>query len=229
MTVDLPGASPEGANSSASPAEYRANLPGRGGSQASRPGSFSRIDGSLSLKKPARKSRVIELLYIVAGEHGVSTEDILGQRRHKRIIAARHEVIRRAYLETGLSTTQIGRLLNRDHTTVLYVCGLTKKNRASARPDIFNETKPRVVKSKPSPAKEMTRPKPGVDLADLGPDQCRYPLGGPKERAREFCGEPVADGKPYCLEHAKLCYLKPSHEKGEPFHLGKFIDRPRMT
>ena len=55
-------------------------------------------------------------------------------------------------------------------------------------------------------------------LDDLGPDQCRWPLGDPKQRAEAFCGEPIVPDKPYCAEHCAKAYLKPSKEKGEPVH-----------
>ena len=57
-----------------------------------------------------------------------------------------------------------------------------------------------------------------LTLADIGPDQCRWPLGDMKERATEFCGELVVKGKPYCATHAKRAYLKPTKDKGQPFH-----------
>ena len=44
------------------------------------------------------------------------------------------------------------------------------------------------------------------DLLELKLGQCRYPHG---ERPFRFCGAPVVDGYPYCLEHAELCYNKP--------------------
>jgi GcrA cell cycle regulator len=44
------------------------------------------------------------------------------------------------------------------------------------------------------------------DLLDLKLGQCRYPHG---DEHFTFCGAPVADGYPYCLEHAELCYNKP--------------------
>jgi GcrA cell cycle regulator len=45
------------------------------------------------------------------------------------------------------------------------------------------------------------------DLLDLKLGQCRYPEGNGPPFA--FCGAPIVDGYPYCLEHAELCYNKP--------------------
>lgn len=58
-----------------------------------------------------------------------------------------------------------------------------------------------------------------LTLANIGPDQCRWPPGNLKDRATEFCGEPIVSGKPYCQAHAKRAYLKPTKDKGQPFHI----------
>jgi GcrA cell cycle regulator len=56
----------------------------------------------------------------------------------------------------------------------------------------------------PPPTEEPRRG--SFDLLDLKLGQCRYPSGDGPYR---FCGAPVVDGFPYCLEHAELCYNKP--------------------
>ena len=43
-------------------------------------------------------------------------------------------------------------------------------------------------------------------LADLGPDQCRWPFGDPKKEDFHFCAERVSPGKPYCPSHCKRAY-----------------------
>jgi hypothetical protein len=45
-------------------------------------------------------------------------------------------------------------------------------------------------------------------LKDLTPDACRYPLGGPKDPPRLFCGAPSKDGSSYCEEHHTLCHQR---------------------
>jgi GcrA cell cycle regulator len=57
----------------------------------------------------------------------------------------------------------------------------------------------------PSPAEEPRRG--SFDLLELKLGQCRYPEGNGPPFA--FCGAPIVDGYPYCLEHAELCYNKP--------------------
>ena len=63
-------------------------------------------------------------------KHGVSMEALLGERRDKKIVQARHEAIRSVYSQLqGLSLSRIARAFNRDHTTVLYVVGRVKIGR----------------------------------------------------------------------------------------------------
>ena len=56
-----------------------------------------------------------------AGKHGLTPDDILGERRHKHVIEARWEAIAAVY-QTNPSWTlpQLGRFFCRDHTTVLH-------------------------------------------------------------------------------------------------------------
>ena len=56
-------------------------------------------------------------------KYGVTLEDMLGKRRDQRVVAARRWAIKRAYAETGLSTTRLGWAFRRDHCTVLYHLG----------------------------------------------------------------------------------------------------------
>jgi GcrA cell cycle regulator len=54
-------------------------------------------------------------------------------------------------------------------------------------------------------------PEGGVLLVDLGPlppaaEHCRWPLGAERDKAQLFCGQPPAEGLPYCPRHARACY-----------------------
>lgn len=46
----------------------------------------------------------------------------------------------------------------------------------------------------------------GKSLTDLKPQECRWPLGDPREESFGFCGYKIIAGLPYCAEHAKLAY-----------------------
>jgi GcrA cell cycle regulator len=45
-----------------------------------------------------------------------------------------------------------------------------------------------------------------LEMANLKPNQCRWPIGDPDSEGFHFCGQPVFVGKPYCYEHCKQAY-----------------------
>ena len=45
-----------------------------------------------------------------------------------------------------------------------------------------------------------------LEMANLKPNQCRWPIGDPDSENFHFCGNPVFVGKPYCYEHCKQAY-----------------------
>ncbi len=63
----------------------------------------------------------------VALETGVSSEVILGAGRGQAGTAARWEAMRRVRVETGASTTMIGRWFNRDHSSVVHALRAEEK------------------------------------------------------------------------------------------------------
>ena len=104
----------------------------------------------------------------------------------------------------GLSANEVGRRM------------------ALSRNSIVGKVSRLGLPKRPSPIirKPKTEP-PGPTLAEIGPGQCRWPYGGPKERATYFFGEPVIEGKPYCAPHHARTHIRPSHDAGVPFHFEK--------
>ncbi|MCR4917559.1 MAG: hypothetical protein K5912_01280 [Alphaproteobacteria bacterium] len=45
-----------------------------------------------------------------------------------------------------------------------------------------------------------------LEMMDLKPGQCRWPIGDPDSEDFHFCGKQVFVGKPYCYEHCKQAY-----------------------
>ena len=45
-----------------------------------------------------------------------------------------------------------------------------------------------------------------VPMIELGPRQCRWPIGDPQDKNFGFCGCEALPGLPYCLEHSKIAY-----------------------
>ena len=55
----------------------------------------------------------------IAQEHGYTVEDILGPSRLKRLVAVRRLCIL-MFRDRGFSTLEIGRIMNRCHTTIVH-------------------------------------------------------------------------------------------------------------
>ncbi len=45
-----------------------------------------------------------------------------------------------------------------------------------------------------------------LEMANLKPNQCRWPVGDPDSGNFHFCGQQVFVGKPYCYEHCRQAY-----------------------
>lgn len=82
------------------------------------------------------------------------------------------------------------------------------------------DKKPAVKVAKPSPAPIKTASKKtkrdlaihqqiiqhSLEMANLKPNQCRWPIGDPDSEHFHFCGAQVFTGKPYCYEHCRQAY-----------------------
>jgi len=60
------------------------------------------------------------ILLAVARYYGVNSDDLKGKSRHKQIVAPRQLAMYLLREDAHLSTPEVGRILNRDHTTVLH-------------------------------------------------------------------------------------------------------------
>jgi chromosomal replication initiator protein len=54
----------------------------------------------------------------IAQEHKFTLEDILGKRKFKPLVTVRRKCVV-MLREKGYSTTEIGRIMNRDHSTIV--------------------------------------------------------------------------------------------------------------
>jgi len=61
----------------------------------------------------------------IAKLHGYTVEDILSQRKSKSLVAARRECVVKMRSK-GYSTTQIGRIMKRDHSTICHALSVAK-------------------------------------------------------------------------------------------------------
>lgn len=67
-----------------------------------------------------RRERFHAILDTVASDFGVTTQELLGEGKAANLAVPRHIAMALARRMLGYSLPRIGRLLNRDHTTVLY-------------------------------------------------------------------------------------------------------------
>lgn len=62
------------------------------------------------------------------------------------------------------------------------------------------------IASKNTGAAHQRAVRHALEMANLKPNQCRWPIGDPDSEDFHFCGAPVFVGKPYCYEHCKQAY-----------------------
>lgn len=60
------------------------------------------------------------IIEVVAAEHFITAERIKGKRRLPRIVEARHAAMYLLRHQLGMSFPEIGRHMNRDHSSVVY-------------------------------------------------------------------------------------------------------------
>jgi len=71
---------------------------------------------------------------------------------------------------------------------------------------------PAAPASPPAPPRRLVPAKPNADvkdktgLLDLNDKICKWPIGHPGEPDFHFCGHPVNQGFPYCLQHCAVAY-----------------------
>ena len=75
-----------------------------------------------------KNAETSEMVAKICGEHDISYEDLLPRTRNKKLHAAREAIIKKLRYEAKLSLPQIGAILNRDHTAVLFLLRKIEKN-----------------------------------------------------------------------------------------------------
>ena len=91
-------------------------------------------------KAGAGTPKLSTILRVVSEDFGVSPCDIKGPRRHSSVALPRQVSCWLAYKSSNLSTTAIGRHLNRDHTTVIHSYQ-TIDRRITKDPKLFERVK----------------------------------------------------------------------------------------
>lgn len=65
-----------------------------------------------------REKNLKDIEHLAEG-YGYTVEDMLGKSRFKRVVAVRRLCVL-MLREKGYSTTEIGRIMNRDHSTIVH-------------------------------------------------------------------------------------------------------------
>lgn len=89
---------------------------------------------------------------------------------------------------------------------------LKLSNRVSPIQQNNKKSIPVVAKVQPQPIERKIQKAPVQDnrkrvpLTELKANECRWPLGDPRDQNFGFCGCSQIPGLPYCAEHAKIAY-----------------------
>lgn len=67
------------------------------------------------------------LIATIAESFGYTLADVIGPRRQKKLVAVRLVCIQMLRTQ-GFSTTEIGRIMNRDHSTICHALNKDKAN-----------------------------------------------------------------------------------------------------
>lgn len=104
------------------------------------------------------------IISLVAAKHGVTAADIVGPSRTRKIVAARHEAIGVVYTHCRqVSLPAIGRLFNRDHTTILHAL---RKLRRISKPAPYRRAKFLTKEMQTKPEKIVAQKKRHEHLED---------------------------------------------------------------
>jgi GcrA cell cycle regulator len=120
----------------------------------------------------------------------------------------------------GLSTAEIGKRLGISKNAVV---GKAHRLHLDSRPSPIKRIGPRPAISRsvhhhPRPAAPVAAapaPRPAPRVVELSSQTCRWPIGHPGDPNFHFCSERAIQGKPYCIEHSAVAYVKAKPKAGE--------------
>jgi GcrA cell cycle regulator len=122
----------------------------------------------------------------------------------------------------GLSTAEIGKRLGISKNAVV---GKAHRLHLDSRPSPIKRVGPRPaivrhtahVRPAVPPAAPAMAPQPAAPprVVELSNQSCRWPIGHPGDADFHFCTQRAIQGKPYCVEHAAVAYVKAKPKTGE--------------
>lgn len=121
----------------------------------------------------------------------------------------------------GLSTAEIGKRLGISKNAVV---GKAHRLHLNSRPSPIKRVGPRpaVVRPpahvRPAAPAAASAPAPQpvpMRIVELSSQACRWPIGHPGDENFHFCTHRAIQGKPYCVEHSAVAYVKAKPKAGE--------------
>jgi len=88
------------------------------------------LPGRLSPNSPQAGAMIVER---VARENDLTAADLLGTSHERRIAWPRQDAYQALRDELGWSSTRIGRLFRRDHTTILYGIAVARERKGAGK------------------------------------------------------------------------------------------------
>jgi hypothetical protein len=87
------------------------------------------------VSQPESAVAVVTICKRVCERHGVTLDDLFSERKWQPLAQARQEAMRLIRDVTDLSYPQIGRIFDRDHTTVMHACRVEEARDGWRSPD----------------------------------------------------------------------------------------------
>jgi chromosomal replication initiation ATPase DnaA len=72
------------------------------------------------------REKNIAAIDVIAQEHGYTADDIIGKSKLKTLVKARRQCVV-MLRNKGYSTTEIGRIMQRDHSTICHALNMSKE------------------------------------------------------------------------------------------------------
>lgn len=127
------------------------------------------------------------------------------QKADKKTVQSKKEIVKKEKITVKKQIKVI--VENKKNTKKTSVAvALVDKNKAPTVATKLPEIKTASKKSKKDLALHELLIQHALQMANLKPNQCRWPIGDPDSDNFHFCGETVFAGKPYCYEHCRQAY-----------------------
>lgn len=176
--------------------------------------STAEIGKRLGMSKNAIVGKLNRLGWNAKAGGAAKAEPVKEKKAVAKKAAAKETVVKKAAAKKTVAkvTTEVAKKTPEKKATTKKVA---EKAKAVAKKEKSEVVKlPKATEVKPVSAKTSAKNlamhqriiQHSLEMANLKPNQCRWPIGDPDSEHFHFCGETVFVGKPYCYEHCKQAY-----------------------